>query len=222
MRRITSPVIACARFAVIFILFLNMIPMAFARYPTQGYDFSVTNVSLSSTSLVKGTTLTVTVTIKNVGTLLGSVKVYLGIKQPDGSNIYPSNGYVYDIAVSSSKNIALTWNIPTSAQTGTHYVDIDVYNTPETWLFDSTGFVYSFQVSPVQHDPVATCNSPANSNIQLTKGASQTFTAYVTDQDGDLNYVEYYLGGVCQGRGTSRAREVSSRGSFHSCYIDHK
>ncbi|MEA2075541.1 MAG: hypothetical protein U9O85_07395 [Euryarchaeota archaeon] len=50
----------------------------------------------------------------------------------------------------------------------------------------------------VGYDPEASRNSPSQYSVSITQYESQTFTADVSDNDGDLYYVEWYLAGEYQ------------------------
>lgn len=133
-------------FLLLAIVLPSNLSFTLAERQTGPWNFDVASVALSKDKLVVGDTLYVTATIKNTGTKIGTVKVVLGIKFPEGSTIRADSGKIYDIPVGGEKSIRLKWNIPLDAPSGTYYVTIDVYNPDESWLFDSSGFNYDFSI----------------------------------------------------------------------------
>ena len=117
-----------------------------AKWPVEGWDFDIYNVSLSENVVNPNETLYVTVTIENTGTKLGTVHVYLGIENPSGSRIYLGPRTIFDIPVGGRDTTTFNWSVPSNAEGGTYKVTVDVYNPPETHMFDTSGFIYNFEV----------------------------------------------------------------------------
>jgi hypothetical protein len=117
-----------------------------AKWPVEGWDFDIYNVSLSENVINPNETLYVTVTIENTGTKLGTVHVYLGIENPSGSRTYLGPRIIYDIPVGGRDTTTFTWLVPSNAEGGNYKATVDVYNSPETHMFDTSGFIYSFEI----------------------------------------------------------------------------
>lgn len=171
-----------------------LIPLpATARWAYGQWDFDIVDVSMSPSTLAQGNSTTLTVSIKNVGTEIGTVKVYAGIEKPDSLREYLEPHTIFDIPVNQTRSTS--WTYTPSAGTGQYWVNFDVYSPPETHMFDTTGFVHSLTVtSPSsQSDPTATRSSPSTAAVTVEEGASQTFVANLHDADCDLGSTEWYL-----------------------------
>ena len=158
--------------------------------PDGTWNFDIVNVFVPST-MVQGESTTLTVSIKNVGHELGTVSVYLGVQRPVGDKEYFGPRKIFDIAVGETKT--LSWLYTPSAGPGQYVVDFDVYNPPESHMFDTTGFVHNMTVTAgPQSDPTANQSSPSSDAVTVEVGTSQTFVAMLDDVDCDLNSAEWY------------------------------
>ena len=161
--------------------------------PDGTWNFDIVGVSIDPPTVAQGDSVTLTVSVKNVGNEIGTVSVYLGIRTPVGGEPeYSGPRKIFDIAVGQTKT--LSWLYTPSAGTGQYRVNFDVYSPPETHMFDTTEFAHSFTVTPgPASDPAASRSSPSSAAVTVEEGASQTFVANLYDADCDLNYAEWYL-----------------------------
>ena len=86
------------------------------------------------------------------------------------------------------------------SEAGTYTVKAEIYdvNGYQSGWSTSHRFDYRteyFTLSLPDHDPVASRESPSQSSITLEVGSSQTFVVRATDQDGNLDFVEWYRAG---------------------------
>jgi len=92
------------------------------------------------------------------------------------------------------------------------------------WSFTTGTTIVPPAPAPVApaSDPIANRSSPSQQSVTLTQGQSQNFTAHVTDRDGDLLRVEWYLNGTHQhsalvsgsSASSSWAHSFASQGNF--------
>lgn len=168
---------------------------ATARWWSEGrWNFDIVGASVSPSTVAQGSSAALTVSIKNVGNEVGTVKVYAGIEKPNGLREYLEPHTIFDIPVGQTRSTS--WNYTPSAGSGHYKVDFDVHSPPETHMFDTTGFVHSLDVEGGSNDPTASRRSPSSSSVSLREGDSQTFVADLADADCDLLYAEWYRNGV--------------------------
>lgn len=166
---------------------------ATARWAYGSWNFDIVDVSVNPSTVAQGNSVILTVSIKNVGAEIGTVKVYAGIEKPSGLREYLQPHTIFDIPVGQTRSTS--WSYTPSAGTGQYKVDFDVHSPPETHMFDTTGFVHSLNVVGGPNDPTASRSSPSSSSVSLQAGDTQAFEASLSDADCDLNYAEWYLDG---------------------------
>ncbi|MCA1818762.1 MAG: hypothetical protein LC620_01695, partial [Halobacteriales archaeon] len=147
-------------------------PSATAKWATGPWNFDIVDYSASPSVVAPGGSVTLTVSIQNVGSEIGTVHVYAGIEPPSG---FPNRHYlnqntpttIYDIAPGQTKSA--TWTYTPSEGDGQYKIDFDVYNPPEDHMFDTTTFVDGFIVAEpgTPHDPTASRSSPSSSTVSL-------------------------------------------------------
>ena len=150
-----------------------------------GYDpeASRESPSQSSITLMQGQSQTFTASVSDTDCDLNYVEWYL-----DG--VYKDT----DTSVSGCSDTS-SWQ-HTFSNTETYEVKAIVYDDRNSG--SHIGYTtWSVTVNQA-HDPEAERYDPSSSDIRIAKGVTQTFTTHVTDDDGDLYYVEWYLGGVYQ------------------------
>lgn len=142
-----KPILATLVTILIVVLYmLGVVDMgSLVGMPTEGWDYSVQTVSLSSETLGWGEELEITAFIENTGTKLGTVYVVLGIQYPNGSRIYPAAQTLYDIRVGDTRHAVFRW-YTREEPLGDYHVDIDVYNPSREHMFATTEFSYHFTV----------------------------------------------------------------------------
>jgi len=207
---------------ILFGQFLYPILFVYARWPTQGWDFTIQKVSISSEWTYDYEYFWITVEIKNTGTQLGTVYIELGIQYPDGHREYPSATKIYDIDVGQVKSFTFGW--PSDGKpTGTYYADVDVYNPDQSHMFDTSGFNYPFTVkgklslsiisppSPTNGETVSSL--PITLKVRATAGSTpvqgatlwfvlngSNYGPYYTDSNG---YATHQIGSLAAGTSVS-------------------
>jgi hypothetical protein len=191
-------------------------PPATARWAAEQWNFDIVGYSASPCVVAPGGSVTLTVSIQNVGGALGTVHVYAGIEPPSGplGRQYLGPNTIYNIPV--GQTMSTSWTYTPSGGPGQYLIDFDVYSPPENHMFDTTGFVSGFTVSGAPHDPMATRSSPSSSAVSLKAGDTQTFAASLSDADCDLNYAEWYLAGAYKATDSTPAGRSASTSWTHT------
>ena len=184
---------------ICFLIFIFGQPISSAA----DFDAEVQDVWLYPSGINQGDSSDVKIKVKNLADPdngyngYGTYDIRLRIWKPSGSH----NGYYWDDYELSYHEVKIFKKSSyLFDESGTYTIKGEVYdiNGFENGWTTSHRLDYRteyFDVTEIQHDPVASRDSPSSSSIHIAKGSSQTFRAYVTDTDCDLNYVEWYLEG---------------------------
>lgn len=169
---------------------------ATAEVPYGPWDFDIVDASVNPSTVAQGNSVTLSVSIQNVGDEIGTVKVYAGIERPNGVREYLAPHTIADLPV--GQTASTSWPYTPSAGTGQYKVDFDVVSpvAENPHQFDTTGFVHNLNVVGSPNDPTASRGSPSSGSVSLQAGDTQTFEAALSDADCDLLYAEWYLDGV--------------------------
>jgi|AntRauMinimDraft_4_1070384.scaffolds.fasta_scaffold01117_6 PKD repeat protein len=157
--------------------------------PTGDWDACIDSVSISGDDVSAGDEVEITTSIKNTGERLGTFRVAVGIKGPDGSREYLPEEKIYDIPVGGTDSEKFSWDVPDGADPGEYEVTVDLYNPPGDHMFDTTGFRYDFRVTS---SPTASRVSP-DQRLTVEPGEPVEFRVEGEHAGGNIGGTAWYI-----------------------------
>lgn len=158
------------------------------------YDAQVYYISVSSNPTINSP-VEIVVGIKNLGTQPGTYQANLVIRKDEiVSNpiVFNQTISIYNINPGQTKTATFYWT-PTVADDYKCIAKANNYNSSYTYDEDETDW---FAVNEPQYDPIVWRIDPSQQNISVDIYDNQDFEIGASDQNGDLDYVKWYVDDV--------------------------
>ncbi len=163
-------------------------------------DLTRSSASINKTTVYPGDTLSVNLTVKNIGSIAAnSGYVYFYWKKDSRSytsSYKVGSDYYGSLGVNGTSAESFSYTVPTNASPGIYYFYywVDATGTTAESSENNNKYYWTITVADPNVAPVASISSPT-SPVTVDKGTSQSFTVSATDQNDNLKQVEWYYDG---------------------------
>jgi hypothetical protein len=108
--------------------------------PIQEAEICIEEVSLSDSTVDAGSTIEISLTVRNVGDETGDTTILIGVHQPEGGYDYLRADEIHNIEPGKSQSVSLPILLQKGEPVGVHEVNIMLFDSSQQHLYDATGY----------------------------------------------------------------------------------
>lgn len=108
--------------------------------PFKSIEICIKDVTFSETSIEDGESLTVTVTVQNVGNETGDAVLIVGTEQPNGEYTFGSPRKIEHVEPGEVQEVPFTGPVKNQGPLGKHRLNFMLFDDSQQHLYDATGY----------------------------------------------------------------------------------